>query len=43
MMTRNLIAEIDPLEMITIDQLVPQNHLVHKLESIIPIYAKFIS
>jgi transposase len=35
MMTRNINTERDQLEMLTIDQLVPQNHLVRKLEAAI--------
>jgi len=35
MMTKNNNQERDQIEMITIDQLVPQNHLVRKLESAI--------
>jgi hypothetical protein len=35
MMTRNFNTERDQLEMITIDQLVPQDHLVRKIESAI--------
>jgi hypothetical protein len=33
MMTRNYNTERDQLEMITIDQLVPKDHLVRKLEA----------
>ncbi|WP_110927143.1 IS1182 family transposase [Bacillus massiliglaciei] len=35
MMTKNQISERDQMEMITIEQLVPQDHLVRKLESAI--------
>ncbi|WP_110927851.1 IS1182 family transposase [Bacillus massiliglaciei] len=35
MMSRNQISERDQIEMITIEQLVPQDHLVRKLESAI--------
>ncbi len=35
MMTKNQANEREQLEMLTIDQLVPENHLVRKLESAI--------
>ncbi|HDM0227263.1 TPA: IS5/IS1182 family transposase, partial [Staphylococcus aureus] len=35
MMTKNQINEREQLEMLTIDQLVPQDHLVRKLEAAI--------
>ncbi len=35
MMSKNQINERDQLEMLTIDQLVPQDHLVRKLEAAI--------
>ncbi|EKU43901.1 hypothetical protein P9436_01120 [Lysinibacillus capsici] len=35
MMTKNQINEREQLEMLTIDQLVPQDHLVRKLDAAI--------
>ena len=33
MMSKNLNHEREPLEMLTIDQLVPSNHLVRKMDA----------
>ncbi|WP_274381834.1 hypothetical protein [Lysinibacillus cavernae] len=40
-MTKNQINEREQLEMLTIDQLVPKDHLVRKLEAAIDYFEHF--